>query len=84
MYFFSTKKEPSFLLKIQRKNDFLGRKWVNNLTGIRIYQQSHKENFAVLTKIYRKTPNGVLTKITGGFLFCCDISTSIIPPIYTN
>ena len=61
-----------------------GSNWVNNLTGIRIYQQEYKGFFAYLAKNKRKLPNGVLTKKQNACPFYCEVSTSAFNPISTN
>ena len=83
-YFFTAKKAANFLVKIHRKKVFREIKWVNNLTGIRIYQQEYKNIFVHLIKSERIPPNGVLTKITDGFHFCCEVFTRGYIPIFTN
>ena len=82
--FFTAKKAANFLVKIHRKKVFREIKWVNNLTCIRIYQQEYKNIFVHLIKSERIPPNGVLTKITDGFHFCCEVFTRGYIPIFTN
>ena len=82
--FFAAKKAINFLVNFHRKMKIIEIKWVNNLTGIRIYQQEHKNIFVNLIKSERIPPNGVLTKITDGFHFCCEVFTRGFIPIFTN
>ena len=72
------------MVKFHRKIKYLGRKWVNNLTGISIYRQEHKAIFDYLTKTKRKMSNGVLTKKQREGIFYCGVSTRAFLPLSTN